>query len=100
MLAKLFVKPELATAGLYTVRFYINGMWQIVIVDDYIPYTEIEYGSDVPRFTYSRNCDDIGAMILEKAYAKLHGCYESVQNIPLANVLRDLTGGKSLSYLV
>lgn len=45
---------------------------------------------------YSRPIEnDIGPMILEKAYAQLYGNYEIINNGYSADSLRDLTGAPS-----
>ena len=33
----LFITKEINTAGIYLVKFYINGSETLVIVDDYLP---------------------------------------------------------------
>jgi len=58
--------------GIYGVRFCVNGEWEYVIVDDVMPVDK--YG----RFLYARSADpdEVWCPILEKAYCKLHTCYE------------------------
>jgi len=56
-------------AGIYTVFFYIGGKKTPVQVDDWIPC----YGSK-PLSTTTKS-EEIWAILLEKAWAKLHGSY-------------------------
>jgi Calpain family cysteine protease len=58
------------TAGIYSVKFYVNGLMQAVIVDSYVPCVNNEYigGRTVDN--------EIWVIIIEKAWAKLHGSYQ------------------------
>lgn len=66
----MFVNKEVNSAGIYMVKFYLNGEETPVIVDDHIPVTK--RGS--PAFASSRD-QELWVSILEKAWAKLHGTY-------------------------
>ena len=70
---RLFVSPtnRVNAVGIYQVQLHINGMLQSVIVDDYIP---VEKESGKPAFCRSEN-QEIWAIILEKAWAKLNVTY-------------------------
>ena len=61
-------------AGLYAMNLMINGEMKTVIVDDYIPVVD---GTTKPAFSSSRN-GNAWVLLLEKAWAKLHGSYESI----------------------
>lgn len=61
--------------GCFMVKFFRDGDFQYVIVDDWLPYS-----GDMPAFT--RGGEDgleMWPAILEKAYAKLYGSYESIE---------------------
>ena len=58
-------------AGIYLIKFFINGIETPVIVDDYIP---VYKGTNKPAFAYSRD-GELWVSILEKGWAKLHGTY-------------------------
>lgn len=66
----LFVTKEINAAGIYLIRFYINGNETPIIVDDHLPVT----ASGRPAFATCRD-GEIWVSILEKAWAKLHGTY-------------------------
>ena len=47
----LIETKQVNTAGIYLLKFYINGIETPVIVDDYLP---VECGTNKPAFAYSR----------------------------------------------
>lgn len=57
---------------IFPIKLLVNGKYEVIVVDDYIPYNKVK---NKPAFcsTYSNN---IWAMLLEKAFAKLNGSYE------------------------
>ncbi|KAM4772104.1 calpain-10 isoform 2-T3 [Rhinophrynus dorsalis] len=74
--------------GQFTCRFWHFGHWVEVTIDDLLPCL----GN---KLCFS-HCQDQGAFwlpLLEKAYAKLHGCYEALWAGQVADALMDLTGG-------
>ncbi|EKX41715.1 hypothetical protein GUITHDRAFT_141718 [Guillardia theta CCMP2712] len=75
--------------GIYTVRYYKYGQWHNVVIDDRIPCDQV----NVPLYTRSSDPQQIWPMLLEKAYAKMHGCYEALVTGSVTYALRDLTGG-------
>lgn len=68
-------------------RICKNGRWHDVTVDDYFPCTA-EGG---PVFTRAKN-GELWVMLLEKAYAKLHGNYSLLREGLAFEALLDLTG--------
>lgn len=78
-------KPN--AAGIYCVKFLVNGEDYEVVVDDYFPcdprygkYKGLNYVNKTPRPAFS-TCNQDGklwVMILEKAWAKLHGSYSFI----------------------
>jgi len=72
--------------GCFMLKFFKNGAFEFVVVDDWIPWSETGIGS-MPAF--ARGGDDNLEMwpcILEKAYAKLYGSYSKIEsgNVHLA----------------
>jgi hypothetical protein len=78
---------EYHESGVYFVRFCKNGLWTSVRVDDYIPC----YPGSGPIFSKSHG-NELWVMLVEKAYAKLHGCYLGIQSGQSYEALLDLTG--------
>ncbi|EQC28681.1 hypothetical protein SDRG_13556 [Saprolegnia diclina VS20] len=78
--------------GVYCVRFWRNHKSYLVIVDDYIPCSQ--YGKPVfASFTGSPSRFEIWSMLVEKAYAKLHGGYDAILGGQDVYCLQDLWGG-------
>lgn len=78
-------------AGLFHFNFWWYGKWVEVVVDDYLP-------TDGQRLIYCRNKErpnEFWPALLEKAYAKLRGCYESLDGGKMQDAMVDLTGGIS-----
>jgi len=73
-------------AGVYGVRFFKDGQWIYEILDDLLPTS-----SQGPALCSSCGDQDWPAL-LEKAYAKVHGSYETVARGLEENALEDLLG--------
>jgi calpain, invertebrate len=73
--------------GLYVFRFYKNFNWVYVIVDDRLPCENSK-----PVFGRCTNLNEIWVPLIEKAYAKLHGCYEALISGFIDDAMTDLTG--------
>lgn len=91
--------------GLYGVKFFVNGRWVTVIVDDYFPCTQDYNGAWQPIFAHSKDHDgsppgqvELWVMIFEKAWAKLHGSYEATSGGWTEDALNYLTAGKTHSF--
>nr|KAG5703165.1 hypothetical protein BaRGS_027330 [Batillaria attramentaria] len=78
-------------AGMFHFNFWWYGKWVEVIVDDKLP-------TDGQRLIYCRNKErpnEFWPALLEKAYAKLRGCYEALDGGKIQDAMVDLTGGIS-----
>jgi len=75
-------------AGYYKVKFFKNGEWRIVEIDDRLPCGM----SGRPLFAKCKNPDEFWVPLIEKAYAKLHGGYQELEGGSISDGLRDLTG--------
>lgn len=87
LVKRLFVTKEYNEEGIYRIRIQKNGEWTLVTIDDFIPC----YYNGGPMFTRSNNME-LWVMLLEKAYAKLHGSYNSLQFGFTWEGMIDLTG--------
>ncbi len=89
LIRRLLVSDSHAKNGIYTFKFYKAGAWRYVHIDDRIPCRQSG------RVNFARNEDpnETFAMLLEKAYAKLHGCYEALIHGLPEKAVADLTPG-------
>ena len=93
LVQRLFLTKEVNKYGVYRVRLCKNGEWQVVTVDDYFPCEA--YGT--PIFSRSHG-NELWVLLLEKAYAKLHGNYMLLKGGWAREGMLDLTGCPTLSY--
>mmetsp|Transcript_90420 Transcript_90420/g.165901 ORF Transcript_90420/g.165901 Transcript_90420/m.165901 type:complete len:896 (-) Transcript_90420:166-2853(-) len=68
---KIFIKYD-TEIGVYGVRFFIDGEWTHVIVDDWMP---VDWNGNL-LFARCKDPQEVWVPILEKAYCKIHTCYE------------------------
>ena len=80
--------------GYYEIALYIDGVEQIVIVDDYLP---VKKGTTELAFAKSKK-NEIWISLLEKAWAKVNGGYANIIGGTPMDALEFLTGFSSLSY--
>eukprot|EP00002_Diphylleia_rotans_P030029 TRINITY_DN6149_c0_g1_i6.p1 TRINITY_DN6149_c0_g1~~TRINITY_DN6149_c0_g1_i6.p1 ORF type:complete len:1182 (+),score=204.47 TRINITY_DN6149_c0_g1_i6:110-3655(+) len=88
LLARIFVSHSVKL-GIYHLRFFKDGEWVDVVVDDLIPHGDDE----LPAFGRSSIGDEAWVIMAEKAYAKLHRCYLNIDGGGTLQALVDLTGG-------
>lgn len=79
--------------GAYRVNFNKNGLWRSVIVDDYLPVVATS-----PKFAHSNDICELWPSILEKAFAKLHNGYSSIQSGDPVHALSDMSGFPSMRF--
>lgn len=71
-------------------RFFKNYEWRYVIIDDRIPCYDSH--EPTPVFAKARDRTEFWVALVEKAYAKLHGTYESLISGFIDDGLNDMTG--------
>ena len=69
----LFKYSDTNSAGIYAVELFVNGVKEIVVVDDYIPVFE-EDGDYTVEFATATD-ESYWVYLVEKAWSKLHGDY-------------------------
>jgi calpain-15 len=93
MIKRLFVTQKANKRNVYCVWLCYEGEWQQVLVDDFFPCNK-----KTKQPVYSSSTTDLWVLVLEKAYAKVYGNYEKIENAWSGDALRDLTGAYAKEY--
>lgn len=75
--------------GIFVFRFFKDFNWRYVLVDELLPY-DLENGK--LWFAHCLKSDEIWVPMIEKAYAKLFGCYEALRSGSVDEAIFDMTG--------
>ena len=87
LIERLLMTKEKDDSGCYKVKECYFGQWKVITLDDYIPCSP----GGLPLFSMTSKLD-LWIMLLEKAYAKMHGSYSTLKNGHTYEALMDLTG--------
>ncbi|VDO28898.1 unnamed protein product [Onchocerca flexuosa] len=74
--------------GIFRFCFWRFGNWIEVVIDDLLPTRDGKL-----LFARSKSSNEFWSALLEKAFAKLYGCYENLVGGQLADALQDISGG-------
>uniref|UniRef100_A0A915AZC1 Calpain catalytic domain-containing protein n=2 Tax=Parascaris univalens TaxID=6257 RepID=A0A915AZC1_PARUN len=77
-----------AYCGIFRFCFWRFDEWIEVVVDDLLPTRDGKL-----LFARSKTPNEFWSALLEKAFAKLYGCYENLVGGQLADALQDVSGG-------
>ena len=75
-------------------KFCKNGIWEEVTVDDFFPCRPFKG----PAFSCNHDLE-MWVLLIEKAYAKLHGSYNALRSGFPNEGMMDLTGCPTSNYL-
>ena len=75
--------------NIYVLRFFKDFKWRYVFIDDRLP---VSIASLEPVFASCRKSEELWVPLIEKAYAKLFGCYETLISGFIDDGVVDLTG--------
>lgn len=87
LVERLFITQKYNEEGLYRLKICKNGEWMEVTVDDYFPCSQ----DGGPLFSRA-NGNELWVLLLEKAYAKVHGNYYTLRGGFANEGMMDLTG--------
>jgi hypothetical protein len=74
LIYQLFRTTSVNLNGYYELVLFIDGEWQVIILDDYFA---VKSGSSATRFA-APNGEELWVMLLEKAWAKINGGYANI----------------------
>ena len=89
---KVILNEHASPSGCYEIRFCVNGVWQTALIDDHFP---VDKHSN-PIFARHMN-KTFWVALIEKAMAKLVGCYEKLSGGHVGRTLSMLTGSVNIS---
>ena len=91
---KMFPVDEINEEGIYAVDMTKNGRPVHIVLDDFVPCKDHR-----PCFS-SANGNELWVLLLEKAWAKLHGSYDRIISGQAHETMRDLTGAPAFEYII
>ena len=97
LIEKLFYSLIKSKNNQYGINFYINGKWKLILIDDYFPARNTSFKKF--SFSYSSN-KEIWVPLLEKAWAKINGCYAKIGTGGLPNEVYDLCSEAYNEYIL
>jgi calpain len=75
------------TKDIYVLRFYKDYKWRYVVIDKKLPVVDYQL-----CFATCTDEEELWVPLIEKAYAKLFGCYEALRSGNIDEGLVDMTG--------
>ena len=100
LVERVFVTREISKYAIYCVALFVNGAWESVVLDSIFP-VDTETG-EVNTWVCAENRDKNGiwVMLVEKAWAKVHGGYLNIDGGFVIEAITALTGAPSRMYFL
>lgn len=83
--------------GLFVIRIFKNFNWIYVILDERIP---VKIKDQLPVFGACKSAHEMWVALIEKAYAKMHGCYGNLISGYVDEGVLELTGFQPEKVLI
>jgi calpain-15 len=87
MIERIFISKDVNPTGIYRLRICKSGSWYQVTLDDFFPCS-----ADAGPIFSCNHGNELWVLLIEKAYAKLHGSYHALKAGRASDALEDLTG--------
>jgi len=87
LVKRLLVTTARSQCGVYCVRLCVGGQWKLFFVDDYFPCDS----NGFPVFLQPQR-QTLWPLLIEKAFAKMHGAYAAIDGGRTEEALAILTG--------
>ena len=79
LIFQLFRTQEVMENGFYEIVLFIDGEWQIVFMDDYLPIKNgTEFLAFAGKYKTVDKKNELCVSLLEKAWAKINGGYSNI----------------------
>jgi len=83
--------------GLFVIRIFKNFNWIYVIIDERVP---VKIKDKQPVFGACRDPHELWVALIEKAYAKMHGCYGNLISGYIDEGVQEFTGFQPEKVLI
>lgn len=93
LIKRIVLTKEANEYGVYKIKLCKMGSWRTVIIDDFFPCFPLSE----PIFS-KNNEKELWVLLIEKAFAKMHGNYHCLENGNIKHALIDLTGCPTFTY--
>ena len=93
LINQLFITKKINQECVYQISLFIDGEFQTVFIDDYVPVLKT---TSTPFFTKTTS-SELWGLLLEKAWAKVNGGYLNIVSCSISDFFRALTGCSCLT---
>ena len=95
----LFLITERTKEKAYGIYFYINGVRQLILIDDFFAYFKDKKNLSL-YYSSSFDKSELWVSLIEKAWAKLKGSYLNVSKSRALYAFEALTGAYTRQYII